>query len=149
MAIFVFINIFSKTYWLNFNAIIKQKSICVGGLIFGCVLALKSDYIFFLHVCFARIGICKGRFAPLASRGMFTYLFGSVSHILVVNVQGVQGGRHSRPPAPLGPSPLKMWKKTEPNKWVNIPRDCKNMKTKRLGMKAINATHTQARTIIT
>ena len=30
--------------------------------------------------------------------GMFAYLFGSVSHILVVNVQGGTGGRLRRPP---------------------------------------------------
>ena len=30
---------------------------------------------------------------------MFAYLFGSVSHILVVNVQGGTGGRLRRPPA--------------------------------------------------
>ena len=39
------------------------------GLIFGCLLALKSNYIFFLHVCFAIIDQCKGAKAPLQPCG--------------------------------------------------------------------------------
>ena len=42
----------------------------------------------------------KGRFAPLATPGMFIHLFGSVfSTFLVVKAQGGAGGRQSRPPA--------------------------------------------------
>ena len=58
------------------------------------------------------------------------------------------GGRQSRPPVP----PWTFTTKNVENGAKQISEHstgCKNMKTKRLGMKAINATHTQARTIIT
>ena len=49
---------------------------------FRFIIALKFSYIFFLHVCFARIVLCKGAKAPLRPCGMFTHFFGSrFSHI--------------------------------------------------------------------
>ena len=42
-----------------------------------------------LHVCFARVFLCKGRKAPLATPGMFTNLLGSVSTFLVVKAQEI------------------------------------------------------------
>ena len=70
---------------------------------FRFIIALKFSYIFFLHVCFARIVLCKGAKAPLRPCGMFTHFFGSrFPTFLVENVWGgwkKKGGEAKLPPS--------------------------------------------------
>ena len=66
---------------------------------FSFIIALKINYIFFLHVCFARILLCQRAKAPLRPCRMFIHFFCFVfPTFLVKNACGVQGGRRSRHP---------------------------------------------------
>ena len=61
--------------------------------------SVEVQLYFFLHVCFARVILCKGAKAPLQPCGMFTHLFGSAfSTFLVENAWG--GCRGTALPSP-------------------------------------------------